>query len=29
MGDWVHVEISPAAARDPEFYDRAFKKVFG
>lgn len=28
-GDWFHVEISPAAARDPEFYDRAFKKVFG
>lgn len=29
LGDWVHVEISPAASRDPEFYDRAFKKVFG
>ena len=28
-GDWFHVEISPAAARDPEFFDRAFKKVFG
>jgi len=28
-GDWVHVEISPVAAADPTFYDRAFKKVLG
>lgn len=28
-GDWWHVEISPAAARDPQFYDKAFSQVFG
>jgi len=28
-GDWVHCEISPVAAGDPGFYDRAFKKVLG
>lgn len=28
-GDWLHVEISPAAAADPTFYDLAFKKALG
>lgn len=28
-GDWLHLEISPVAAADPMFYQRAFKQVLG
>lgn len=28
-GDWLHCEISPTAAADPGFYDKAFKEVLG